>query len=539
MIRLIATAVAWLTRKLGLLLLILALLLVGAWLRNEWAELRSVRSQLEQQERVLSDVRAELASVDASIAADDAAWQAQIDRSTGPLREQIDSVRARLAQAEPSWQLALQRFADLEQQATAARKAARDAQASVARLEAELRWWDKFVSPAKVAALEAARAKVAVLQVNARAWEKARDQVAATLEQSPVAALRKRRAQLEQDLTAVARALSPRQAELRAARERRAQEAAAIETTLAQQRARLAQDPREQLIAAAWARLPLALAILAAVLLAPLLIKTVVYFALAPIAERLPPLRVLASTATAQGGGDVLSAVSVPIDVGPHDELLVHADFLQSSSSTAAKDTQWLLNNRVPFASLASGLFALTRIRPPQGQATQVVVASRQDAFGEVGIVDLPAGAAMVVLPRALAGVVHSVDAPVRITRHWQLARLQGWLTLRLRHLVFHGPCRLVLKGRRGVRAEQPQAAQPRIVNQASTLAFSANLDYQVTRCETFVSYLRGKDALFNDRFSGGPGRFIYEELPTDAAGRRIGRGLEGVIDAALKAFGI
>jgi uncharacterized protein (AIM24 family) len=217
----------------------------------------------------------------------------------------------------------------------------------------------------------------------------------------------------------------------------------------------------------------------------------------------------------------------------------VHADFLQSSSGTAAKDTQWLLNNRLPFASLASGLFALTRIRPPQGQATQVVVASRQDAFGEVGIVDLPARAAMVVLPRALAGVVHPANAPVRITRHWQLASLQGWLTLRLRHLVFHGPCRLVLKGRRGVRAEQPQAAQPRIVNQASTLAFSANLDYQVTRCETFVSYLRGKDALFNDRFSGGPGRFIYEELPTDAAGRRIGRGLEGVIDAALKAFGI
>ena len=45
---------------------------------------------------------------------------------------------------------------------------------------------------------------------------------------------------------------------------------------------------------------------------------------------------------------------------------------------------------------------------------------------------------------------------------------------------------------------------------------------------------------LFNDLFAGGPGCFVYEEMP--AAGRKTGiagRGLEGVIDAFLKAFGI
>jgi len=90
------------------------------------------------------------------------------------------------------------------------------------------------------------------------------------------------------------------------------------------------------------------------------------------------------------------------------------------------------------------------------------------------------------------------------------------------------------------VRAEEPQPSQPRVINQSATLGFSANLDYRVTRCETFVSYLRGKEDLFNDLFAGGPGRFVYEEMP--AGGRRggiTGRGLEGLADAVLKAFGI
>ena len=117
---------------------------------------------------------------------------------------------------------------------------------------------------------------------------------------------------------------------------------------------------------------------------------------------------------------------------------------------------------------------------------------------------------------------------------------LHAWLTLQLRYLAFHGPCKLVLKGCRGVRAEEPDPDKPRMINQASTIGFSANLEYKNTRCETFISYLRGKEDLFNDLFAGGPGRFVYEEMP--AGGRKTGitgRGLEGLVDASLKLFGI
>jgi uncharacterized protein (AIM24 family) len=540
MSRLLALILNWFARTIGLLLVIVALLMFGSWLRSEWSELRAMRAEIDRQQQVLTSLRAELVSLDEAIATDAAAWRTQIDRATEPLREELESLRARTNRAEPRWQEALRRFADLEKQAREARRAADEAQASVARLEQGLRWWDRYLSPGKVVALQNARARAALLQANARSWESARDKVAPAIESSPLAALFARRSRLETEIDNLSQATSPRYAELESARKRRVQEVAVLEDVLARQRERVARDPRERLVAEVRQWLPPALAILAAVLLAPLLVKAVAYYLLAPLAGRLPPIRILPATSPAPATAPVVSAVSVALDIAADQELLVHPDFLQSSSEQAGKRTQWLLNASLPFASLASGMFALTRIRPPSGAATRVVVSSQQDAFGEVGVIDLPAGAAMVVQPRSLAGVVKSAGTALDVTRHWRIASLHAWLTLQFRYLVFHGPCRLIVKGCRGVRAEHPDPAQARTINQAATLAFSANLDYRVTRCETFISYLRGKQDLFNDLFSGGPGQFVYEELPAGGRPTRgIGRGLEGIVDAVLKALGI
>jgi uncharacterized protein (AIM24 family) len=313
-----------------------------------------------------------------------------------------------------------------------------------------------------------------------------------------------------------------------------------LDDVVAQQNRELSQRLLSRLLGTLQESLPVALAILAGALAVPLLIKAFFYFLLAPLAGRLRPIRILSGAHLKVIPAPSPSAVSLSLDIDPKDELLVQADFLQSSSRTAKKRTQWFLNARLPFASLASGMYALTRIRPDAAQGTRVVVSSQHDAFGEVGVVDLPDGGAVVLSPRSLAGVVKPAGSPLRISRHWRLGSLHAWLTLQLRYLVFHGPCRLVLKGCRGVRAERPDPGQPRLINQSATLGFSANLDYQTTRCETFVSYLRGQEGLFNDLFGGGPGWYFYEERPSDGHRTGItGRGLEGFTDAALKVFGI
>ena len=293
-------------------------------------------------------------------------------------------------------------------------------------------------------------------------------------------------------------------------------------------------------------QLPIALGVLLGLILLPIGIKAFFYFIVAPWAAGRPPIRLLpAATGTvlspsgagaAASGEGKMSAVSQAIVLGERQELLIQPEYLQSTSLRAGKKTKWLLNARFPFTSVLSGMYLLTRVGPAGTEP--VVISATKEPLSEVGIIDLADGAAFVCQPRSLAGVIQDRNNPIRITRHWRLGSVQSWLTLQLRFLVFHGPGQLVMKGCRGIRIES--AGRGRLINQAATLGFSANLDYANTRCETFVSYWSGKEALFNDLFTGEPGVYVYEEMPDlKRAAGIAGRGLEGFTDAVLMVFGV
>lgn len=301
-----------------------------------------------------------------------------------------------------------------------------------------------------------------------------------------------------------------------------------------------------RLASVTYQELPVALGVLLGLILLPIGIKAFLYFIVAPWAAGRPPIRLLPAAAgmvlspsapgAAANDGGRMSAVSQAIVLGENQELLIQPEYLQSTSLRAGKKTRWLLNARFPFASMLSGMYMLTRVSPAGTEP--VVISATRDPLSEVGIIDLADGAAFVCQPRSLAGVIQDRRHPIRISAHWRFGNLQSWLTLQLRFLVFHGPGQLVIKGCRGIRIES--AGRGRLINQAATLGFSANLDYANSRCETFVSYWSGKEDLFNDLFTGGSGVYVYEEMPDLKRTTGItGRGLEGFTDAVLKAFGV
>ena len=94
------------------------------------------------------------------------------------------------------------------------------------------------------------------------------------------------------------------------------------------------------------------------------------------------------------------------------DELLVDPDFLQSSSKPARKCTRYFLNPTLPFSSLASGMTMLTSIRTEGAQPTKVVVSATKDPLGEVGIIELPEGAAYTSLGGFLIAQHHGRVPP-------------------------------------------------------------------------------------------------------------------------------
>lgn len=272
----------------------------------------------------------------------------------------------------------------------------------------------------------------------------------------------------------------------------------------------------------------------------PIGIKLLLYFAIAPWAARQPPIQILSRSAGIAADQHTASlqasAVSIPVAIEPGEELLLHSAYLQSSSAHSAKTSKWLLDWNYPFTSLAAGLYALIRVAPQQGET--VVVSATRDPLLEVAVIEVAAGSAMVLQPRSLVGLVQPRSAPLRITSHWRVGHLHAWLTFQFRYLAIHGPVRLIVTGCRGVRLEA--AGRGRLINQAATMGFSADALYSVRRCETFVSYWRGDDELFNDQFAGAACVYVYEEMPGLHRHAGVtGRGLEGLTDSLLKLFGI
>lgn len=289
-----------------------------------------------------------------------------------------------------------------------------------------------------------------------------------------------------------------------------------------------------------------AVLILLGIILAPIAIKALFYFVLAPLAARRPPVRLLPNCdgmVTLEGG---TSSVSRALTVDSAHELLVHPEFLQSTSVAGEKTTKWVLNGHFPLTSLSAGMVALTRIRCDVPEP--FVISATHNALAEIGVLNLSAGSAVVMQPHNLVGVLQQRDAPLHITAHWRLNSLHAWLTLQLRYLALHGPAQLIVQGCRGVRLEP--AKEGRAISQAATIAFSANLPYSTRRCETFTAYLLGRQELLNDCFGSEPGAgelahpetgiFVYQEMPnTDRKAGITGRGLEGLTDSALKILGV
>ena len=280
--------------------------------------------------------------------------------------------------------------------------------------------------------------------------------------------------------------------------------------------------------------LPTALLILAFAIFGPALVKAFLYFVVAPAAARRPPIRLRPNDRGEADESAFASAVSHRIPLRDDEEVLIMPEAVLSRPHIGAKSTKWLLNRAMPLSSLASGLVALVRFRGTEGS---VQVTATGDPLAEIALVELPAGSAMVVKPRALRGVVHPAGRPVAITRHWRLG-LSAWLALQFRYLVFHGPCTLIVQGSRGVRLER--AGGGRGINRAATIAFSAGLDFSVRRSEAFAAYLMGRQDLLNHSFAGAPGFLVYEEMPRSGQrGGLWGRGLAGLGDAALKTIGL
>ena len=281
---------------------------------------------------------------------------------------------------------------------------------------------------------------------------------------------------------------------------------------------------------------------LALYFLGPTAGKVALFFVLAPLITRGRPVRLAETMGEMPGVG--LSSVSAEVTLLPGERLWVREKFLQASDEGLKRKTRFLPDWHLPFTWFASGLTELVEMRNRHLTREYVCTLSNQsNPHSELAVVILRPEVKMVIRPSFIAGAILADGQRLMVKRRWQLFRWQAWVTLQFRFLEFHGPCRLIIAGSRGVRAEWlvDRAANPnpaRRANQDATIGFTPNLNYQPARAETFWSYYRGMNPLFDDLFSG-QGLFLCQQVSADGDAKQARKFWSNVWSGALKVFGL
>jgi hypothetical protein len=275
----------------------------------------------------------------------------------------------------------------------------------------------------------------------------------------------------------------------------------------------------------------------------PTLGKLLLYFGVAPLVALGRPVRLASAPAPRPEIGE--SHVTAEVVLQPDERLWVKEKFLQTSDEGLARKTRYVLDWRIPFTCLASGLIELVELRNrrPERGGQACTLSNQADPHSELALVTLPPGASIVLRPSFLAGAIAAGGQRLVIRRRWQLFRWQAWMTLQFRFFEFVGPARLVLAGSRGVRVERLDApaggAIPaRRTNQDATIGFTPNLDYRPARAETFWSYYRGMNPLFDDLFAGD-GVFLCQQVSSEGEAKSARKLWSNLWSGLLKVFGL
>ena len=281
-----------------------------------------------------------------------------------------------------------------------------------------------------------------------------------------------------------------------------------------------------------------ALGILVAIIVLPFLWKCAAFYLIAPLAQSSEPILLGTDNPAAEKITSTQSQPAQRILLKRGEVLMTKVDYLQGSMGNFEKRTKWVIDWHYPFSSIAAGLFILTCIRNLSEEDGQVTLSTQDDATEELAVVEIPEGQAMVFRPHFLVAVTHSLGRPPRITSRWVFWKIHAWVSLQFRYLIVKGPAKLVFSAQRGIQAEEVLTSLPgRRLNSNVTVAFSPHLNYSPRRAETFVAYLWGKNALFDDFFQGSG--LVIQQQVTGGKKNPAARIWEGVLGAIGKVFGI
>ena len=239
----------------------------------------------------------------------------------------------------------------------------------------------------------------------------------------------------------------------------------------------------------------------------PTVRKLVLFNYIAPRIARSRALQLARSQEVFPSLGE--SRTIVETSLWPGETARVRKRYLLAVDDAAVRESRWLLSRRFPLISLLSGFVHDVNLHNARaGREYRLAFAHHKNPENELAVVLVPEGGSLVVRPSFLAAVILPPGRKLVVRRRWQFFRCLSCLSGHLRFIEFQGPCRMVVSGRPGLRAERlirsDEGAAP--VSRTSpnkTIAFTPSLEYRVVRTPRFWNYYRWNQPLFDTCFAG------------------------------------
>lgn len=267
-----------------------------------------------------------------------------------------------------------------------------------------------------------------------------------------------------------------------------------------------------------WRRVaPSLLLIVAAVVAAPYLQRTLAYFVLMPLVSRAAPLRLLEGEQKSHPEiKSADSARTLQIRLRPGSELHVRAAYARSleSADDCFVSSRLLYSWSAPAVSYSAGLSMLTRVvvSPGASRDRNVSISAPRDPDSYLMCVELDGHPGLVVHPRHLVGIGGGLEVSTR----WRLGHLHAWSRGQLRYILLQGSGTVILEGRGDIVSEELHGSRARI-EQEHLMGFDARLEASTRRTETFLPYLLGKTPLVDAQFEG-EGPYFWQKSVSDSS---------------------
>ena len=274
------------------------------------------------------------------------------------------------------------------------------------------------------------------------------------------------------------------------------------------------------------------------VLFTPPLWLVFMYYCVAALIEKAPPVRIQARST--DGELEPIfhrAARSVTYEIPEGKTFYLRAqggDWGKERHDVVCR-TKFLWRWKAPLVSVAADLVELLAYRRDPAAKTpgQIKMTSPRDDEVYIQQIELRGGRGLVLTPRHVIALTDDV----RVRAVWSF-KLHNFISMRLRHIVFYGTGTVFIIGGRGIDVQRIETGSNAThkIEDGVLVGYVPGAAYSLCRTQTFWAYFRGMTSLLDYRLCGGT--FLTQNLVGRHEKEVLGSGFDRFMSVLLNGVG-